>query len=277
MAPIGYQRARKLFTLIKDWSVIILEEGVRRLVKFIVFERVTCSLKKYFSTVINLFWFSLPLSKSSFENVNLFLRCAFRKELGWIETKELWSQEERGVAARIKGRETKEVEEEEQGPRGNCSHQRVSFRALLGTLQTCENYVFCSKRRGSSVSEHAETRWKWTSKPRKLNVKQSIYMPSPMQKYRPWKVLTYCTQCLHQVGEKQRRQSQEKGEHHGKMNDVQLDLGSNSSVFSHQLWHGGKAILRFDFLMVKIEVPAISSPSGEDLMRDVSVQRWSCY
>lgn len=61
------------------------------------------------------------------------------------------------MAARIKGRETEEVEEEEQGPRGNCSHQRVSFRALLGTLQT---YVFCSKGRGSSVSEHAETRWK---------------------------------------------------------------------------------------------------------------------
>ena len=27
------------------------------------------------------------------------------------------------------------------------------------------------------------------------------------------------------------------------MNDVQLDLGSNSSVFSHQLGHGGKALL----------------------------------
>lgn len=44
--------------------------------------------------------------KSSVENVNLFLRCASRKGLGWIETKELRSQEQRGVVAGIKGRET---------------------------------------------------------------------------------------------------------------------------------------------------------------------------
>lgn len=87
----------------------------------------------------------------------------------------------------------------------------------------------------------------------------------------------HITQCLHQVGEKQRRQSQEKGERHGKMNDVQLDLGSNSKSSLTSCDTVGKLFfLRFDFLMVKIEVPAISSPSGEDLMRDVSVQRWSC-
>ena len=47
----------------------------------------------------------------------LFLRCVSRKELGWIETKELRSQEQRGVAAGTKGRETRGLGEEEQGPR----------------------------------------------------------------------------------------------------------------------------------------------------------------
>ena len=40
----------------------------------------------------------------------LFLRCVSRKELGWIETKELRSQEQRGVAAGTKGRETRGLE-----------------------------------------------------------------------------------------------------------------------------------------------------------------------
>lgn len=79
--------------------------------------------------------------------------------MGWIETKELRSQEQRGVVAVIKGRENRGMEEQEQGPRVSCSHKTVSFRALLGMLQTCEYYVFCSKGRGSSFSEHAETRW----------------------------------------------------------------------------------------------------------------------
>ena len=78
----------------------------------------------------------------------LLLRCVSRKELGWIETKELRSQEQRGVAAGTKGRETRGLEEEEQGPRVSCSHQRVSFRALLGMLQTGENW--CSVQKGGA-------------------------------------------------------------------------------------------------------------------------------
>ena len=168
----------------------------------------------------------------------LFLRCVSRKELGWIETKELRSQEQRGVAARTKGRETRGVEEEEQGPWVSCSHQRVSFRALLGMWKP----VFCSKGRGSSFSEHAEPRWKWTSKPRKLNVKQPIYMTSQMQKYRPWKVLTYCTQCLHQVEQNRGGKAKRK-----------TSIVAKWMMFSWtwvrilasslQPWHSGKAIL----------------------------------
>lgn len=52
-----------------------------------------------------------------------------------------------GVAARIKGRETEEVEEEEQGP-GKLFPPEISFRALLGTLQTLRKTTCSVQKEG---------------------------------------------------------------------------------------------------------------------------------
>lgn len=75
-------------------------------------------LKKYFFTVINFFWFSLPLSKSAFENVNLLLRCAPRKVFGLERNKGIRISYGEESGSRNQREGDRRAEEEDQGPLG---------------------------------------------------------------------------------------------------------------------------------------------------------------
>lgn len=119
-------------------------------------------LKKYFFTVINFFWFSLPLSKSAFENVNLLLRCAPRKVFGLERNKGIRISygEESG------SRNQREGDQEGRGGRaGYPGYVAPPKESPSGLSWACCRLVniLCSaqkEKRGSSFSEHEETGWK---------------------------------------------------------------------------------------------------------------------
>lgn len=86
-----------------------------------------------------------------------FLDVVQERGLGWREMEVLGYPVQRGVAAWIKRRETRREGKEERVSWVCCSHQRFSFRALLGMPQTSKLPVLCLKEGDSSFWEHKKT------------------------------------------------------------------------------------------------------------------------
>lgn len=86
-----------------------------------------------------------------------FLDMVQERGLCWREIGVLGYPVQRGVAAWMKRRKTRRGGKEERVPWVCCSHQRFSFRALLGMPQTSKHPVLCLKEGDSSFLEQKKT------------------------------------------------------------------------------------------------------------------------